>query len=138
MELNFYLEIDCGPANDESFAEKTCTGTSLGSECTYTCISGYQFISGSHKKKCLSSGLWSTIDIKCERKCPYKLWYAIFLMKGNSFDALGSVKIILLLYCNMISTWHSWTLTNSNQVPHLTRYNLFKKKRWYYLYWQVW
>ncbi|PFX23098.1 sushi, von Willebrand factor type A, EGF and pentraxin domain-containing protein 1-like isoform X2 [Stylophora pistillata] len=50
-----------------------CTGVSstYGTSCFFTCMTGYYMVSGSQKRTCLQTGMWSGTQLRCEAiTCP--------------------------------------------------------------------
>ena len=86
--LNFsfpYVVPGCGSLPDPANGQVTLTGTTVGSEATYTCNPGYT-LWGDQTRQCRSGGQWSGSEPTCERMFRLSLYliivYYLNLVRG--------------------------------------------------------
>lgn len=65
--LILLIGVDCGDLDDPENGEVSLTGTTFGSNATYSCNDGY-FLEGESSRVCQSDGNWSGEAPTCERK----------------------------------------------------------------------
>ena len=66
---SFACNIDCGSPSSISYAQISSGGTTLNSQRTYTCNSGYTGNGQSNTVTCLSNGAWSSTSFACLKDC---------------------------------------------------------------------
>ena len=72
-DIALYSHPECEALSDPDNGHVTLTGTSLNSQATYTCNSGYE-LNGPMTRACQTNG-WSGNDTTCEGKESHKQSY---------------------------------------------------------------
>ena len=68
--------VDCGPPETSNVTEVEPVGgpTTFGSSFTYSCITGYNFVSGDVVRTCTETGMYNGTLIECEGKIGKLIW----------------------------------------------------------------